>query len=270
MLRLGGPAQHRGGRGRRRAGAGRAARCCPGPRCGCPGCRARSCRPTPTSSSTPTTAPICCPPAELARAGRAGPRLPGRAGRRGRGAGRGGRAPGGRGLPGWSGPAFAAVTIALLGLRARSFVDPGPARALGGRCAGWPASGWPSVLALVRAGRGPDRLPRSGPAAGGRGARPRRVPDGRWARRSGGAPVDLGEGALTAAVVPLALAATRPTHGPRLVTVPPGPAEVTGRRPGQRGCRRQVEQPARPARTSSAGAGRQQRQHRIRGRLRSP
>jgi hypothetical protein len=107
-------------------------------------------------------------------------------------------------LPGWAGPVFAAVTTALLGLRARSFVDPGPA---GAAAAGALASG--VGLAVVLAW---SSGPWAGPVAAAalllvaaaflRAAFPR--PVGSPVRRRA---VDLTEGALTAAVVPLALAA---------------------------------------------------------------
>jgi hypothetical protein len=107
---------------------------------------------------------------------------------------------------GWSGPAFAAVTIALLALRARSFADAAPSRALASAAlaatagsalvlaatdTGWARLGAPiglllgALLLLITLDRGP-------------------TPGSPVRRRL----VDLGEGVLTAAVLPLALAAT--------------------------------------------------------------
>ena len=97
--------------------------------------------------------------------------------------------------------------MALLGLRARSFVDPGPARALaasallagiGLACVlAWSGGPWArpvAALGLLLAAAAIAATP-TGPDAGS----PVR-------RRA----VDLGEGLLTAAVVPLAFGA----HGP--------------------------------------------------------
>ena len=181
------------------------ARCCRGPRCGCPGCRARWCRPTPASCSTPTTARTCCRPPSWPRA----PTWPADylaglvggcalVGRDRRGAGRDGSRldrPGvGRGH---GGPA----RVAGAQLRRPA---PGPRAGRRARC--WPASGWRSLLAwsgppwarpaaavvLLAAA---TAVLRRGPSAG----------VGSPVRRRA---VDLGEGLLTAAVIPLAFGAT--------------------------------------------------------------
>jgi type VII secretion integral membrane protein EccD len=104
---------------------------------------------------------------------------------------------------GWLGPAFALLTVVLLGLRARSFADPGPARALAASAL---AAGIGLALVLGSSG---EPLARPIGAVGllvAAGAmlstidrhRPVGSPVGRRA-------VDLAEGLLTAAVAPLAL-----------------------------------------------------------------
>lgn len=108
-------------------------------------------------------------------------------------------------LPGWGGPVTAAVTAALLGLRARGFADPRPARAVAG-------SGLVAGIGLAVVW-GRSAPPWSGAAAAGvliaaalflAAAPVRRRPPSPVGRRA----VDLCEGALTMAVFPLALVAT--------------------------------------------------------------
>jgi hypothetical protein len=106
---------------------------------------------------------------------------------------------------GWTGPALAAITVALLGLRARSFVDPGPARALAGSAllagiglaavVAWSGVPWARPAAAVG-------LLLAAAALGCAGSRG--VTAGSPVRRRA---VDLGEGLLTALVLPLALGA---------------------------------------------------------------
>ena len=111
-------------------------------------------------------------------------------------------------VPGWTGPAFAAVTVALLGLRARSFVDPGPARALAGSAllAGiglaavlaWSGVPWArpaAVLGLLLTATALGCADFRSRPAGTAGSPVR--------RRA----VDIGEGLLTALVLPLAFGA---------------------------------------------------------------
>jgi WXG100 protein secretion system (Wss), protein YukD len=108
--------------------------------------------------------------------------------------------------PGWAGPALAAVTVILLGLRARSVVDPRPAGALAG-CALAAGIGLAAVLAATGE---PWVRPVSAlglllvAAAVLRSVGRARSAASPVRRRA----VDLGEGLLTAAVVPLALGAT--------------------------------------------------------------
>ena len=104
--------------------------------------------------------------------------------------------------PGWTGPAFAAVTAVLLGLRSRSFVDTGPARTVLA-CALAAAIG-PAVLAGWTGGPGARAL-----AAIGLLLASALVTLVDADGRSAGSPVrrravDLGENLLTAAVLPLA------------------------------------------------------------------
>jgi hypothetical protein len=109
-------------------------------------------------------------------------------------------------LPGWTGPAFAAVAVTVLGLRARNFVDPAPARALaasalltGVGLAGILAS-TSAALARPVAALGLLLAAAAFLGAAGRDHHPLGSPVRRRA-------VDLVEALLTAAVVPLAFGA---------------------------------------------------------------
>ena len=199
--------------------------------------------------------PDLLPAAELARAGRAGPRLPGRAGRRGRGAGRGRRAPGGRRSR--AGPARSSPRSRprCSGCGRAASSTPARRRAL---AAGALASG--VGLAVVLAW---SSGPWAGPVAAAAlllVAAASSVPRsrGRWAHRSGGEPSISPKVLLTAAVVPLALAA---------LDLYRRAARAVRARDGSAGCRRQVEHPTGGAQVQRRAGG-QQRQHRRRGRLR--
>ena len=106
-------------------------RCYRGPRCGCPGCHGPLVPGDAGELVAADHGPDLLPPAELAaRADLARSYLAGLVG--GCAVVAGAAALPAATVPGWTGPALAAATVALLGLRARSFVDPGPARALAG------------------------------------------------------------------------------------------------------------------------------------------
>lgn len=104
---------------------------------------------------------------------------------------------------GWTGPVLGGVVVAVLGLRARSFADPAPARTLLACAVG----GGVALAAVLSLGSGgPGRLLVAGVAVLGAvlavtvGGGP---PPSPVARRA----VDILEGVLTAAAVPLALGA---------------------------------------------------------------
>ena len=108
------------------------------------------------------------------------------------------------GVGGWVGPALGAVTVAVLGLRARGFADAAPARTLG-VCA--VLAGVALAASVALAADPPGRLLVAVLAAAGAGIA---VVAGRGgppmspvARRA----VDILEGALVASAVPLAIAA---------------------------------------------------------------
>ena len=155
-------------------------------------------------------------------------------------------------LPGWTGPAFAAVAVAVLGLRARNFVDPAPARALAASAL-LTGIGLAGVLAWTSAApaRPVAALGLLLAAAAFLRTAGRDRPVGSPVRRRA---VDLVEGLLTAAVVPLAFGAMD------LYGATARPAEDPGgSRRGRRGraaARRTAgRSPARPAAAAAPPPG---------------
>ncbi len=107
------------------------------------------------------------------------------------------------GAGGWAGPAFAGVAVVVLGLRARTFADRWPARTVG--IAGIAAGVGLAVLLAVQAGRAAGLLVGVGlmlAAAVGVAMLGRTRPIGSPVSRRA---VDLLEGVLVAAAVPLAI-----------------------------------------------------------------